>query len=600
MKVLISYAFCTKGGVETALYNRLKELDRNQVETDLHFFRDYGGVSLFEDYSGEVIIQPNTESLQNIIDEKNYDVVISIDTTEILRILQKMDYRGKIGLEVHTTYEQNLKYLEDKIIDIVDFVIVPSQYQKNLVQSRLAHKKIHVLGNAVSDCITYHKDSVAKYGKRMVLWVGRIDPHKNWRLFLKIASELHKRDDQYAFWVVGGLKSEPSEINEFEKLIYQYGLECVVRWIPQVPYDRISEIYSCAANSGGCYISTSINESFGMTIIEAMACRCPVIVNQVGALPELVENGRGLCLEEMEALEQIERIQAFLSELSHTAMVEKAQEYVRNYFSSVSIGREFQTIIQREISRVGVKRTIGIFGSCVSRDIFEWEGHDRFHIAWYFARSSVVSAVSEPLGYTGTINLPSEFQKRMVMSDLNKSYWQTMQKDMPDYILIDFVDERYEIARAGKSYFTLSDEFNAGNCMIEYTKVERTKGEDGYYIDGKPVLSYLKEFVERIKAIFPGRRVILHKARMIDHYRSAQGEIKKFSVDYCKYNKRINDMLSFMYAYVEKEIENCVVLECEEEYYADERHKWGLMPMHYEEKYYKAIYYKLCDVIEQA
>lgn len=599
MKVLISYAFCTKGGVETALYNRLKELDRNQLKADLHFFRDYGGVPLFEDYSGEIIIQPNAESLQKIIEEKNYDAVISIDTVEILRILQKMDYKGKIGLEVHTTYEQNLKYLEDKIIDIVDFVIVPSQYQKNLVQNRIAHKKIHVLGNAVSDCITYHKDSVVKSGKRVVLWVGRIDQHKNWRLFLKIASELHKRDGNYVFWIVGGLKSESLEINEFEKMIYQYGLECVVRWIPQAPYDRISEIYSCAANSGGCYISTSINESFGMTIIEAMACRCPVIVNQVGALPELVEHGRGLCLEEMETSEQIEKIQAFLSEAQHTAMVEKAQEYVRNHFSSMNIGRDFQKIIEREINGEEYKSSIGIFGSCVSRDIFEWDGHDRFHIAWYFARSSVVSAVSEPLGYIGTINLPSEFQKKMVMSDLNKSYWQTMRKDIPEYILIDFIDERYEIARAGKSYFTLSDEFNASDCLIEYTKVERKEGGDGYYIEETPVLIYLKEFVKRIKEIFPERRVILHKAKMIDYYKSAQGEIKKFSKDYCKYNKKINDMLSFMYAYVEKEMENCVVLECEEEYYADERHKWGLMPMHYEEKYYKEIYYKLCNVIEQ-
>lgn len=31
--------------------------------------------------------------------------------------------------------------------------------------------------------------------------------------------------------------------------------------------------------------------------------------------------------------------------------------------------------------------------------------------------------------------------------------------------------------------------------------------------------------------------------------------------------------------------------------YVDERHKWGLTPMHYKEKYYKVIYNKLCDVI---
>lgn len=353
MKILISYAFCTRGGVETALYNRLKELDKNELEVDLHFFRDYGGRSLFTDYDGEVIIQPDAESLQTLIEDRKYDAVISIDTTETLKILRTMGYRGRIGLEVHTTYVQNLKYLEDRIIDIVDFVLVPSKYQKELVQSVLAHKKIYVLGNAVSDCITYHKESIPRDGKKVVLWVGRIDQHKNWRLFLKIAGELYKRDKNYLFWIVGGLKSETSEINEFEKMIYHYGLECVVRWIPQISYDQISEIYSIAANSGGCYISTSVNESFGMTIIEAMACKCPVIVNQVGALPELVEDGRGLCLAEMDLNEQIAKIQAFLEEDSHIYMVQKAQEYVLKNFSSASIGKRFQTIINNTIQKRG-------------------------------------------------------------------------------------------------------------------------------------------------------------------------------------------------------------------------------------------------------
>lgn len=349
MKILISYVFCTKGGVETALYNRLREIDRSQLEVDLHFFRDYGGLSLFDNYMGDVIIQPNADSIQEIIEEKAYDAVISIDTTEILEILNKMNYKGKVGLEVHTTYEQNLKYLDDKIIDMVDFVIVPSMYQKSLVQNRIKNKTIHILGNAVSEVITYQSNGIKEYGKKIVLWVGRIDQHKNWRLFLKIAGELYKKNQGFLFWVVGGLKSETSEINDFEDMIYKYGIERVVRWIPHVSYDSMGKIYSDVANSGGCYISTSINESFGMTVIEAMACRCPVIVNRVGALPELVENGRGLCIEAMDTPDQIDKIYQFLTSTLHSNMVDKSQQYVQNNFSSISIGKKFQKIVECEI-----------------------------------------------------------------------------------------------------------------------------------------------------------------------------------------------------------------------------------------------------------
>ena len=52
MKILISYLFCTKGGVETALVNRLKEVNTSLYEIDLLFFKDYGGLSMFHDWDG--------------------------------------------------------------------------------------------------------------------------------------------------------------------------------------------------------------------------------------------------------------------------------------------------------------------------------------------------------------------------------------------------------------------------------------------------------------------------------------------------------------------------------------------------------------------
>lgn len=84
---------------------------------------------------------------------------------------------------------------------------------------------------------------------------------------------------------------------------------------------------------------------------------------------------------------------------------------------------------------------------------------------------------------------------------------------------------------------------------------------------------------------------------MVDYYRSVQGQIRRFSEDYCEYNNKINCLLDYMYKYVEEKIKDCVVVEYKGKYYADENHKWGLMPMHYEKQYYKVIYHKLCDLL---
>lgn len=350
MRVLISYLFCTRGGVETALYNRLKGVNKDEIKVDLHFFRDYGGSTLFHDYAGEVIIEADEKLIQKKIVTESYDMVISVDSADMIGILSRMGYEGKIGLEIHTTYEEGLAYLDCNITDLVDFMIVPSAYQKKLVESRTGEKNIHVLGNAVSDTMFYQRDKKERYGRKIILWVGRLDRHKNWRLFLKLAKELYSQNREYTFWVVGGLKSEQAEIDEFEAMVYRYGLECVVRWIPQVPYENMGILYSIAADSGGGYISTSMNESFGMTVIEAMICRCPVIVHKAGALPELVNDGRGLCVEEMADPGQVKLINDFLLDAGREKVMERAQKYVRDNFSNDIVGKIFCEILRNEMS----------------------------------------------------------------------------------------------------------------------------------------------------------------------------------------------------------------------------------------------------------
>ncbi len=345
MKVLISYLFCSKGGVETALFNRLSMIDRQMYTVDLHFFYDYGGMEIFQNWKGNIYIDNREEAVKSLIRKNQYDFVITIDSLGILKILEQTGYSGRIGLEVHTTYEEGMRYLSDKRMEMVNFIIVPSVYQKKLTQQKLKNKKIYVVGNAVNNNICNRKECMLDTNKKVILWVGRIDDHKNWRLFMQIAGFLHKSADCFLFWIAGGLKSDPRDINKFEKYLYAMDLERHVYWIPQVDYKNIGTLYSYAANSGGCYISTSKNESFGMTVIEAMKCRCPVIVNAVGAFQEIVGDTRGLCLEDMGKLEHMERIREFILQEDKNTYVNQAEKYVREEFSCEAVAKKFCSIL---------------------------------------------------------------------------------------------------------------------------------------------------------------------------------------------------------------------------------------------------------------
>ena len=71
--------------------------------------------------------------------------------------------------------------------------------------------------------------------------------------------------------------------------------------------DHLREIYgSCDA-----WLFTSRNEGFGLPILEAMACRTPVIATHAGAAPELVSEGGGLLVDSFNSDDIASKIEAF-------------------------------------------------------------------------------------------------------------------------------------------------------------------------------------------------------------------------------------------------------------------------------------------------
>jgi hypothetical protein len=89
-----------------------------------------------------------------------------------------------------------------------------------------------------------------------------------------------------------------------------------------------------------------------------------------------------------------------------------------------------------------------IFGSCVSRDVFDITGHNDL-LKHYYARCSVVSAVSDPVAVSGSdIGLNSDFQRRMLISDFQKSFAKGSWKTDTDCLIIDFIDERFGLLRS--------------------------------------------------------------------------------------------------------------------------------------------------------
>jgi glycosyltransferase involved in cell wall biosynthesis len=116
---------------------------------------------------------------------------------------------------------------------------------------------------------------------RFVLTVTSYDPVKN----LGVLFDAFETCRQYVdvHFVVAGKNCE-KYAQDFD--LRNRGLEHVVHFPGWVDQKDLPAIYNLAA----VYAFPSIYETFGIPVIEAISCGCPVVASNTGALPELLDD----------------------------------------------------------------------------------------------------------------------------------------------------------------------------------------------------------------------------------------------------------------------------------------------------------------------
>lgn len=269
-------------------------------------------------------------------------------------------------------------------------------------------------------------------------------------------------------------------------------------------------------------------------------------------------------------------------------------------------------------------KNILIFGSCVTRDCFtedacEQKYLNEYKINEYFARSSVVSQLSSPISIKGQIALASSFQKRMVADDFEKRflpYLEKVKKEI-DYLLIDFVEERFDIIALANSYVTYSTELKKSKLLKNYSckKIKR-KNLDPIYFKCLPI------FFEKILQHLSPEQIIVHKVFFVSEY-IVNNQIKKMPkyknlvrllnlISFCKERvlrcktyriacsgsvDECNQRLKKTYDYIAHTHPGIKMIEAEtKNRMATPFHKWNMAPMHFISLYYKEIFLRIDQI----
>ncbi len=172
-----------------------------------------------------------------------------------------------------------------------DAIIINSESLRSEIQRYLKvdERKLKLIYEAVDHDLFQPGDAdaarakVASYGvtKPFVLFVSSLWPYKNCdgllRAWALARSELGNR--QVA--IVGSGRDQ-EYLASLRSLANELGISGDVVFVGGVPLQETVHFYRAA----DAFVYPSLNETFGLPILEAMACGCPVVTSDTSAMPE--------------------------------------------------------------------------------------------------------------------------------------------------------------------------------------------------------------------------------------------------------------------------------------------------------------------------
>lgn len=297
MKVLYVYPFCGLGGVETSIRNKIEALKSIKIYAEailLNVWSEGGKYILSNNIKGNLTI----EEIINILN-KNFDVITIIDYPEFINLINKLNIKSKIIYEIHCSELDQIKkscmVINHKKISAI---IVPSDFNKKTILKLTAtKKKIFVLPNPINMQLFTNitnsqlNKSYQKFiDKRNVVWVGRLEKDKNPIEFIKMGNILLKNNKDLNFIMIGDICGNSNYFRFIKNNIPQ-NYKAKYTFFHSISNEKMPEVFSLAANTGGCLVSSSKNESLPMIFLEAMSCKCPIVSTNVGGIRELITNG---------------------------------------------------------------------------------------------------------------------------------------------------------------------------------------------------------------------------------------------------------------------------------------------------------------------
>lgn len=240
-----------------------------------------------------------------------------------------------------------LSRIKKWIIDQSACVTVVSQSLKSYLQTELKVDPNKVLvipmGTNLSEIFT-PRDIDRKAGQ--IAFVGRLVEKKGLKYLIEVVPKLASRFGHLKLIVAGAGPDRP----ELEELTKRLDINQYVEFIGSRSHKQIARLYSSSELCVFPFVQATNGdmEGFGLVVVEAMGCKCPVISGDVPAVKDIVTHKKTGIICEPRNSDQFAQTIIYLLENQElrTSLAKNAYLHVNENFSWEIIGKRYAALFK--------------------------------------------------------------------------------------------------------------------------------------------------------------------------------------------------------------------------------------------------------------
>jgi len=332
------------GGIEKVNFDIVEGLNKEGIHTDVFCFNHETGTTIEENKYKIFRTSVATTRFSTPISfslfknlraiYKEYDIIhIHMPNPTAALAFQFLPFKGIIILHWHLDIVKQrilkigYKPFQSHLLKKADAVITTSEeYLDNSDDLRPYRNKCHIIPIGIENSYLTENPEFRKklqsdyHGKNIVFSLGRLIYYKGFEYLIDAAREL----DDDCIILIGGIGPLMASLKD---RIKHYKLEHKVKLLGKIPEHELGEYYHNA--SVFCLASIERSEAFGIVLVEAMSCGCPLVSTSMGSGTSWVNKQTGLVVPAKNASELASAITKIVKD---TNLRSKFSENGRNRF----------------------------------------------------------------------------------------------------------------------------------------------------------------------------------------------------------------------------------------------------------------------------